>query len=73
VNTYDVWMEGFRATGNESRASKVGQADGTSFEEACKTLLTDGHSMSNLYDPNRNTVWGCRLFRTEGEARASFG
>ena len=70
---YDVWMEGFRATGESATAQHIGSARGTTFEEACRTLLRAGHSLSEHYDSTRNSVWGCRLYPTEMEARRTFG
>ena len=70
---FDIWMEGFRLSGEgeEANASFVGRAEGASFEEACHNYYK-AH-ISADFNPQYLSVWGCRLFPTEAEARASFG
>ena len=66
---YSVWMEGYSVTGNFATARYVGSSTAISFEKACFNLLKkdDDFDMGNL------SVWGCRLFDNEADARASFG
>lgn len=68
---YSIWEEGYAITGNEARASFVGEADGESFLDACKNWFTAHPNAS--YDPKRNAVWGCCLYDNEVDARKSFG
>lgn len=67
--TFEVWCEGFRATGDSAPATYHGQATGTTFKEACQKKF----GKSNTYDKKRNTLWGCRLFDNESAARQTFG
>jgi len=69
---HDVWMEGYRANGQSAQARYLGSHYGQSFEEACREQVRT-HQLGADYNSERNTVWGCRLFPTEEEARASFG
>ena len=74
IKTYTVWMQGYLTTGMEGYpepARLIGTAEAESFSDACKTLCSDpqwqidhGH-----FDPERLTVWGCRLFDNEADAR----
>lgn len=64
-------MEGYAANGDRGQASYEGAVEAESFEEACAKMASKRYE--TLYDPIRNTVWGCRLFQTEREARAAFG
>jgi hypothetical protein len=56
-------------TGNEATAHKIGEIEAENFFEAC-AKLNQGDSN---FDSVRLTVWGCRLFDNEAEARKSFG
>lgn len=70
--TFIVWREGYRVTGNNSGAEKVANitvSDYTSFREACELEFIN----RSYYDPRRNTLWGCKLFDNEEDARKSFG
>jgi hypothetical protein len=70
---HEVWREGFRATGSEGTAVKIGEVEAESFAEACDKLcsLASWQIWGGTYD--RGTVWGCRLFNNEADARRSFG
>ena len=66
---YEIWSEGYAATGERGEAIKIGEAEAESFQEACNTLLRE----NGLYDSARLTYWGCRLFDNEADARKLFG
>lgn len=67
---YEVWSEGYSATGEQASAKFEGKSKPVfSFTEACHQLLSNNH----FFDPDRLTVWGCRLFDNEMEARKAFG
>lgn len=69
---WEVWSEGYVATGQRSDAQFMGYGFGATFKEACAELA-QRERWGSLYNKERNTHWGCRLFRTEAEARKSFG
>jgi hypothetical protein len=69
---FDVWIEGYRATGQSAGASYLGSAEANTFEEACDKVAESTWA-KEYYDPKYHTVWGCRMFPTEAEARQSFG
>jgi hypothetical protein len=85
---FEVWAEGWSATGNDSPARLVARVEALTFREACYVAMCheylDGIAKrrkdKQYYDPNRFdydftnlTIWGCRLFPTEAEAKKSFG
>lgn len=72
VKPYTVWMEGFAATGQNSRASLVGTVEATSFQEACEKLYETATDKS-YWNKEKTAIWGCRLFDNEADARKSFG
>lgn len=70
---FDVWSEGYSATGGSAQAFYLGSYPAKTFNEACfKALMTKKWDMS-FYDMKRNTYWGCRFFDNEADARKSFG
>jgi hypothetical protein len=70
---YEVWAEGYAATGEHGTASYVGSVEASSFEEACR-LLHDPAGYGALGEVGgRPAYWGCRLFDNEADARKSFG
>ena len=71
--TYNVWMEGYAATGEYACATYLGNYTGKNFKEACiKALKRNKYDMS-YYNEHANIYWGCRLFPNEADARRSFG
>ncbi len=70
---FDIWREGFAATGDSSDARYLGRAQGKSFQDACERFADADSEFKKYYDPQSNTYWGCRLFNNERDARKSFG
>lgn len=64
-----VWAEGFRTTGEQGYATYHGHCRAVSFRDACDYLFKD-HSD---YDAAHATLWACRLFDNETDARKAFG
>ena len=66
---YEIWSEGYRATGNESGANFHGLQEANSFQEACdKFFGTDKY-----YDKKLLKYWSCRLYDNEENARKLWG
>ena len=81
TNEYQVWTEGYIATGEHGTAFQLNLTDqtctlwkGDSFRGACVNALKSlDWEMDHYYDYARNTYWGCRFFDNEQDARKSFG
>ena len=89
LKEYEVWMEGYRATGEYGTASLWGKSIARSFEEACHKIACENYLKRTKedetnpyknfgigrwdYDPHKLTYWACKLYETELEARKSFG
>lgn len=90
LKEYEVWCEGYAATGERSGATLLGKVLARNFAQACDTIMCKQHlayiEQDNLpdnkeycpprtwdYNPQRLTVWGCRLYWDEMLARKSFG
>jgi len=69
---YQIWVEGFIATGENGRAHLAGTYEAEEFSEAC-AMAAKGRNWGDLFNPERLTYWGCRLFPTEHEARVFNG
>lgn len=81
MGRYEIWSEGFQATGGGGTATLHGKVKAKSFEEAILKFALEHESFFELLDyrPNNNSVgsdytyWGCRLYDNESEARSAFG
>ncbi len=73
MKTYKVWLEGFKATGEEGTADYLGCFDGDNFKQACKNAIKYLGWSLELYNEKENSYWGCRFFKSEKKARKSFG
>lgn len=70
---FQIWMEGYRVTGNSDGASFLGEIEAESFQEACDKFLENDPGWKDLYSSKNRSIWGCRLFDNEEDARKSFG
>lgn len=66
---FEIWSEGFAATGQSGPAALLATVEASSFREACDKHLEN----SPNYDAAAGTHWGCHLFDNEADARKSFG
>jgi len=76
VLTWEVWSEGYRATGESAGANLEGKVEAETWPEACRKACVDSGRWKEQpggFDAKRLTVWGCRLFDNEADARRSFG
>lgn len=66
---FDIWSEGFIATGDRGYAFKHGSVRADTFKDAC--ILHFGNN--ELFNVDKMTYRGCELFDNEADARRSFG
>ena len=72
LTEYEIWSEGYVATGNSSDATFHGKESGYTFNDAIKTFADkNGHDWD--FRDGKWSVWGCDIFDNETEARAAFG
>jgi len=72
---FEVWTEGYAATGESSGAIFHGKFKGETFKDAViafKNTLTDEYSI-NCVDLDNMRFWGCDFFDNEKDARQYFG
>ena len=75
MKKFEVWTEGYAATGESGKATFHGEFKGETLKDAVikwRNTLTDPHSVKCV-DLDRMTFWGCRFFDNETDARKSFG
>jgi hypothetical protein len=69
---FEIWIEGYAATGGHGEASMLGVGYGDTFEAAAHEL---GHRLGRQFKTNEAGAlhdWGCRLFDNEQDARKGF-
>lgn len=70
--SWDVWLEGFAATGERGTAQYLGRHRGETFQRACQAAVRHAGWPRHDYDPIRNTYWGVPVLRHRA-ARRVFG
>ncbi len=74
VRVFDIWAEGFKTMDGEGKAQYITSIMAPGFREACVLANAAGKFAGcGNFDQESLSVWGCRLFPTEAEARAQFG
>ena len=83
---WEIWSEGYAATGERSGAHFHGKFPGETFDEAVEYAnkkvklgaepYTRSAFVTDEHFKNRRSswkIWGCALFDNEADARKSFG
>jgi len=72
---FEVWMEGFAATGESATAQLLGKYKGKTFMDAYLNYVKEkyGNSPPDYVDLTKPVIWGCNCYSTEIEARKYFG
>lgn len=74
MKSYQIWMEGFRATGEGGPATFLGEFEGEDFVDACRNWAKQASDPSLFRVTDGVPIyWGCRLFDNEKDARELFG
>lgn len=73
MKTWEIWSEGYRATGESSKAFKLGEGIGETFHEACIDLANRSKYFNTFFNEEQLTHWACRLYATEWQAREVYG
>jgi hypothetical protein len=73
MKIFEVWNEGYAATGQQEKAQCLGTFEAETFQEACKNALIELKWDMSYYDEEDNSFWACRFFDNEKDARKSFG
>ena len=71
MREWNIWVEGYRATGESGIAQFYGIGEGDTFQEAVAHLAKKRPDLG--IDVGDCSVWACRLYPSEEEARKAFG
>jgi hypothetical protein len=75
---WNVWTEGYAATGEHGYAQFHGRVCAVTFEEACHRVWENAGGRKAMGEftigsDGRPRAWGCRFFDNEKDAKASYG
>lgn len=68
LEKFEVWSEGYEATGDRAPHQFMGEAVRETFQEACIAVMNANRMNDVSFDAQNLTYWGCRLFPTKQEA-----
>ena len=67
-----IWMEGYRATGEHDVAQLIAAYNAKDFDAAMKLYMQDNPGDVTV-DERGYTIWACKLYNNQTDARKSFG
>ena len=70
---FEIWSEGYSVTGNYSGAHFHGTVEAENFDEAVMRKFEKNETFHYDTVNHKHTLWGCRIFDNETDARRSFG
>jgi hypothetical protein len=73
---FEIWSEGYSATGQSATATRLGTVFAKDFDTAVKLLAQRLGFSEHLFRNDTTgqwTYWGCKLFDNESAARIAFG
>ena len=87
IREFEIWAEGYSASGESGTAQMIGKGLGSTFDEAVKDYMgkNPNHGINEnvrnryisdeSYNKRRSnwSIWACCLFDNEADARKSFG
>lgn len=76
MKKYQLWEEGFATNGESGTATFLGEVEAESFQEAFRKYVTKKYSdneIKSLVNFDRLSIWGCRVYDNEKDARKLFG
>jgi len=87
MKEFEIWVEGYAATGERGCANMIGKGYGETFDDAVRDYMAKNpnHGIeengrnrygSDEWYENRKSnwnIWACDLYDNEADARKSFG
>lgn len=73
IKQYQIWTEGYAATGESSGAIYHGLSKGKTFKQAVENFIEENNWDKKLYNSEKLTYWGCKFYDNESDARKTFG
>ena len=87
MKIFEIWMEGYSATGERGVAQMIGKGEGETFDDAVKDYMSKNpkhgieenkrtsYRTQEYYD-NRDSnwnIWACNLYDNHADAAKAFG
>lgn len=77
MREWSIWAEGYKATGQSSDAVFLGTQTAETFDEAVEKHIASASDDERKYysksERGYYTMWGCRIYDNETDARKAFG
>jgi len=76
MTQFEVWKEGYRATGESCGASYCGRYEAETFKEAVYRYIETLEEKERSYFSDNEyglRYWGCKFYDNEEDARKKFG
>lgn len=73
IKDFDIWCEGFVATGERGHATLLGHSKGEDLKDACVNYAKQNKEFARYFNENTMAYWGCQIYDNETDARKSFG
>lgn len=88
MKTFQIWMEGYIATGESGRAQMIGTGKGETFNDAVKDFMKENptdhriqentrkrYTTQEAYDTRDSNwnIWACDLYDNHADAAKAFG
>lgn len=72
---FDIWQQGYSANGQSEQARQIAfKIEAETFREACIIFSKRNSDLLNKeFDEKELSIWGCKLFDNETDARKVFG
>lgn len=75
MKKYNIYEEGYRATGEYGPARLIGSAEGETFLDACNNHVADNPELEKLYQVKDGVAshWACKWFDNLSDAQEFVG
>lgn len=76
VKEWEIWSEGYQASGDSGTAVYHDTIEAVSFDEACQKYADSDpmvKSQMKRHGPGHWTYWACQMFDNEADARKTYG
>jgi hypothetical protein len=80
MNIYEVWVEGYIATGERDKAQQLknlnrddNKWEANDFKSACLLAIETLKWDLNYYNKDNNSYWACKFYDNEKDARKNYG
>ena len=86
IKKFEIWIEGYRATGESATAAKLGEYNAEDFDGAMRQYMDENLHVVDVHKVPKNiksvkdssfskwySIWACKIYDNEKDARKSLG